>query len=172
MARSLIRRGWWVAFGDARSADALLNFLRSEPTALVPARPSMFPIGARHTFRRRTIAIRVTFDRQLLGSPYEQGTDLLLPTQGARPNIGNGNQVILELKFTDRFPEWMHELTRLFGLQRTSVPKYILCFDALGFTLGMISHHRNGNHEINSGPCVSTQDRGPARDGYTTLASP
>ncbi len=73
--------------------------------------------------------VRVTFDRQLLGSPYEQGADLALPTQGSWPDVGG---VILELKFTDRFPSWMHELAQAFNLQRISVPKYIHCINALG----------------------------------------
>jgi hypothetical protein len=77
-------------------------------------------------------SVRVTFDRQLLGSPYEQGTALSLPTGGARPEVGNGDKVILEMKFTDRFPEWMRELVHTFNLRRTSVPKYVHCVDAVG----------------------------------------
>jgi hypothetical protein len=42
----------------------------------------------------------------------------------ARPDIGG---VVLELKFTDRFPYWMQTLAETFNLQRTSVPKYVEC---------------------------------------------
>jgi hypothetical protein len=37
--------------------------------------------------------------------------------------------VILELKFTDNFPSWIHELVRLFGLKQRPVPKYVLSVD-------------------------------------------
>jgi len=122
----------WLAGhkSDARSAEALANFcsLRDH----IGAGPSIYVSYRREAYvSPENTSIRVTFDRQLLGSPYEQGAELLLPKHGARPKIGNGAKVILELKFTDRFPEWMHELAQLLGLQRTSVPKYILCIDAL-----------------------------------------
>lgn len=79
-------------------------------------------------------AVRVTFDRQLFGTPYERGTPLHYPATGAYPSVGG---VILELKFTDRFPAWMHDLVQIFNLQRTSVPKYIHCINTLGIKPGM-----------------------------------
>jgi hypothetical protein len=39
--------------------------------------------------------------------------------------------VILELKFTDRFPQWMHELVQQFNLRRRSAAKYVFCVDAV-----------------------------------------
>ena len=69
-------------------------------------------------------SVRVTFDRHLQGGNWNG--DLEHP-QGERwlsPKIGG---VILELKFTQRFPTWMHELSRRFQLQKTSVPKYVEC---------------------------------------------
>ncbi len=80
--------------------------------------------------------IRVTFDRLLYGSPYEQGDALTLPTEGAYPATGNNDKVILELKFTDRFAGWMRELVQEFNLQRISVPKYIHCINELGMKPG------------------------------------
>jgi len=35
-----------------------------------------------------------------------------------------GKQLILELKFTDRFPDWFAHLVRHFNLTQTGVPKY------------------------------------------------
>ena len=40
--------------------------------------------------------------------------------------------VILELKFTDRFARWMHDMVRTFNLERCSVPKYVRGIDAVG----------------------------------------
>ncbi|HYW78438.1 MAG TPA: polyphosphate polymerase domain-containing protein [Thermoguttaceae bacterium] len=80
--------------------------------------------------------IRVTFDRLLYGSPYQQGDPLRLPSDGTYPATGNGERVILELKFTDRFAGWMRELVQEFNLQRTSVPKYVHCIDEMGLQSG------------------------------------
>ncbi|HUT10021.1 MAG TPA: polyphosphate polymerase domain-containing protein [Thermoguttaceae bacterium] len=77
--------------------------------------------------------IRVTFDFQLMGTPYVQGSPLTLPVAGDRPDPGG---TILEIKFTDRFPGWMREMAQAFDLQRTSVPKYVLCIDKMGIKPG------------------------------------
>ena len=73
--------------------------------------------------------VRVTFDRRLFGCPFGgNGRDLSLPDCEVYPEVGG---VILELKFTNRFPEWMAEMSQTFGLERTSVPKYIHCVRGL-----------------------------------------
>ena len=70
-------------------------------------------------------SVRITFDSQLeqavtvsdqlrLAGPFHD-----IPTRG----------VILEIKFTDRFPSWIHSLIDRFELQRVSVPKYLLCME-------------------------------------------
>ena len=74
--------------------------------------------------------IRLTFDRNIEGGPYDPrdpGSDLLVVRrceQWVRPPIGG---VVLELKFTDRFPNWMRELVHLFDLERCSMAKYVKC---------------------------------------------
>jgi hypothetical protein len=72
--------------------------------------------------------LRVTFDRELRGGVFH-GEDLRLPLELAQPRLAG---VVLELKFTDRFPRWMHELVQIFSLERCSVPKYVHCVEALG----------------------------------------
>ena len=127
----------WLAGknGNEKAGKALQNFCHLTD--------SIGAIGVIYVSYRREAyvtpennSIRVTFDRQLLGGPYEQGSPLSLPHQGARPEIGNGDRVILELKFTDRFPGWMHELIQAFDLQRTSVPKYVYCIQSMGIRPG------------------------------------
>ena len=39
--------------------------------------------------------------------------------------------VILEIKFTDRFPDWIQGIVNRMGLQQVSIPKYVLCLDRL-----------------------------------------
>jgi hypothetical protein len=81
--------------------------------------------------------LRVTFDRQIAGTPYDDKTmldeelgRLIAPRQGIPAPTGNPpycfpkNVVVLELKFTDRCPTWMAELARIFNLDRRSVCKY------------------------------------------------
>ena len=36
---------------------------------------------------------------------------------------------IIEIKFTERFPGWVHDLVRVFGLKQQPVPKYVLSVD-------------------------------------------
>jgi hypothetical protein len=44
------------------------------------------------------------------------------------PRVSWGKAVILELKFTNRFPEWFAELVRVFNLQPSGAAKW---FDGL-----------------------------------------
>ena len=72
-----------------------------------------------------------------MGTPHKQGDGLILPSLGTHPEVGNGDIVVLELKFTDRFAAWMRTLVEEFNLQRTSVPKYVHCINAMGIKPGL-----------------------------------
>lgn len=96
---------------------------------------------------------RVTFDRQLEGGVYVPGEKLKIPTESRQPKLPG---VVLELKFTDRKPNWMVELSDVFGLQRTSVPKYVMCVEALDINKKglpelseMLFMSRSGDKDIN-----------------------
>jgi SPX domain protein involved in polyphosphate accumulation len=69
--------------------------------------------------------LRVTFDRESNAALFD-GT--LYPKRFKETKFPG---VILELKFTDRFPTWMRELTRSFDLYRTNMAKYVHCTDLL-----------------------------------------
>jgi hypothetical protein len=71
--------------------------------------------------------VRVTFDREIWGAPYRPGERLKYPASGAAAPIQG---VVLELKFNERYPAWMHQLVTQFGLERCSVPKYVECVRA------------------------------------------
>ena len=67
--------------------------------------------------------VRLTFDTEVAYSP----------SPGAALEYGSGiwadtpvGDVILEVKFTDHFPNWIHSLIEAFELDRRSVPKYCL----------------------------------------------
>jgi hypothetical protein len=96
----------------------------------INARPQTFVWYWREAFA--SVAdnhLRVTFDRNVCGFRYRPGDGLLVPEQEGKPTI---EQVVLELKFTNRFPTWMRDLVQIFELQRCSVPKYVECVNAVG----------------------------------------
>jgi hypothetical protein len=64
---------------------------------------------------------RVTFDRDVLTEPRETPT---FGTTMVDPSRPFGNRVILELKFTDRFPNWLRLLVERFGLMQCGAAKY------------------------------------------------
>lgn len=66
---------------------------------------------------------RVTFDTEL-SHVVTREADLSHNGGGWRPTPLD--KVILELKFTERYPSWASDLVRVFELQRLSVPKYVM----------------------------------------------
>jgi hypothetical protein len=65
--------------------------------------------------------IRVTFDRQV--QSCEERTLRFDPAL-VNPVSVFGDEVVLELKFTGRFPNWMNDLVQVFGLKQMSAAKY------------------------------------------------
>ena len=65
--------------------------------------------------------VRVTFDRAVRCEPVDGPR---LETAFRRPAAVCPGQVILELKFTDRFPVWLAEVVALHSLQPVSAAKY------------------------------------------------
>ena len=144
--RRLLASGWLDQSclmgdnGSPKSGVALLNFCNLVRS--INARGCIYVSYVREAYvSPNSDQIRVTFDRQLIGSPYEPGSGLSTPTQGISPPVGG---TILELKFTDRFPGWMREMAQAFNLQRTSAAKYVMCVEAMGIRPGRM-------HAVNSG---------------------
>ena len=74
-------------------------------------------------------SIRVTLDRQVRVEPYF-GDQAVIPM--VRPNAGYSEFVILELKFTGRFPNWFNMLVSRFHLMRAAAMKYSGGVDVVG----------------------------------------
>ena len=70
-------------------------------------------------------SVRITFDSQLEQSVSIDDELSLSGDFSAVPARG----VILEVKFTDRFPGWVRSMVDRFQLQRVSVPKYLMCVE-------------------------------------------
>jgi len=66
-------------------------------------------------------SVRVTLDRAMTCEPRFSSA---VSTQLENPVYTYGKSVILELKFTDRFPDWFRDLVRVFDLMQYSAAKY------------------------------------------------
>lgn len=67
--------------------------------------------------------VRVTFDRGLAYKSIAEPV-VLFGGGGWRHNPINLNTVILEIKFTGRYPAWLGRMAEYFGLRQQSVSKY------------------------------------------------
>jgi hypothetical protein len=65
--------------------------------------------------------VRITFDRNVFTEPRKEPVFTTAMVEPSRPF---GNRVILELKFTDRFPEWLRVLVERFNLMQCGAAKY------------------------------------------------
>ncbi|MFV2069664.1 MAG: VTC domain-containing protein [Pirellulales bacterium] len=71
---------------------------------------------------------RVTFDRNIRAGEFQR---LLTVADRDQWPLVPFRGVVFELKFTDRFPDWMGILVETFDLQRISVPKYVECMNVV-----------------------------------------
>jgi hypothetical protein len=74
--------------------------------------------------------VRVTIDRQVYG---EANLNYSIKTEMEHPALCFPNLVILELKFTNRFPDWFRELVRVFGVMQCGAAKYCESVQGIGF---------------------------------------
>ncbi len=65
--------------------------------------------------------IRITFDRNILVEPCFQPHPVLRMRQPIR--LAN-NEIVLEVKFTERFPDWFNAMVQRFDLVRSAFSKY------------------------------------------------
>jgi len=105
---------------DPRQLFALQSFCRLMHD--IHARPKAHIAYLREAWiSARDNSVRVTLDREVKCEPER------LPHLSAcmdNPVAVFGKEVILELKFTDRFPNWFRELVRVFGLMQCGAAKY------------------------------------------------
>lgn len=102
--------------------EALREFIRLQQ--LLRAKPQL------HVYYRREAyvndfnnEVRVTMDRDVRAMPRPDGQ---LLTSSAEPyNCTKDGLVILELKFTSRFPGWYRDLVETFHLTQTGAAKYV-----------------------------------------------
>lgn len=99
---------------------AIHNFIRL--MELIQAKPKVHVAYLREAYVPRDgNAARLTFDRNVRS---EAVAWLHLSTAMRHPVTIWGKAVVLELKFTDRFPNWFGELVRIFGVFQRGAAKY------------------------------------------------
>ncbi|MDR9415710.1 MAG: polyphosphate polymerase domain-containing protein [Gracilimonas sp.] len=88
----------------------------------INARPKVHVAYMREAYELNSSnAVRVTFDRHVT---TEYVNDFRLSTKQNNP-VTVFPSVILEIKFTNRYPHWLNEMTQLFQLHRESAAKYV-----------------------------------------------
>ncbi|HTH46778.1 MAG TPA: polyphosphate polymerase domain-containing protein [Candidatus Limnocylindria bacterium] len=106
--------------GDARQLVALQRFVElASSHCAVPVAHVRYEREA--WISPTDNSVRVTLDRQVMISPE------FVPRFTAQMNDATsvfGPLVILELKFTGRFPDWFKELVRIFNLKQEAASKY------------------------------------------------
>lgn len=73
--------------------------------------------------------VRVTMDRKVYG---DANLAYSIKTEMNRPCLSFNKEVILELKFTNRFPDWFRELVRVFNVMQCGAAKYVESVQGLG----------------------------------------
>jgi hypothetical protein len=134
----------WLFSGHHPEAGDLLSKAPKQMVALqrfcqlmqeIRATPKVHIFYMREAYVSDDDSHRVTMDRRVLAEPNPAG---VIKTHMEAPytTLGDG-VVILELKFTNRFPNWYRELIEMFNLMQCGAAKYAEGVQAIGHrTLG------------------------------------
>ncbi len=93
-------------------------------------------------------SVRVTFDRRVHAVRYGGRGSLEAKGEKIYPGIDG---VVLEIKFTNRFPVWMRDLARSFDLYRQNMAKYVACMIVLHLPQLELLGHRDVAEWRNAG---------------------
>lgn len=103
-------------FKDLFHICRIIHELNAQPKAHVSYKREAYELEGSN-------AVRITFDRNVT---TEEERELLLVQEQQNPvRVFDPNCVILELKFTNRYPYWMNDLIQHFQLRRESAAKYV-----------------------------------------------
>jgi hypothetical protein len=106
---------------------ALQNFCELNQT--IHAKPKVHIFYMREAYVSDDDQVRVTIDRKVFG---DANLGYSIKTEMHDPRLCFPNFVILELKFTNRFPDWFRELVRVFGVMQCGAAKYCEAVQAVG----------------------------------------
>lgn len=117
--------GDWIHDLECASLDDLEEFVTH--VELSGAKPVVRVRYLREAYESRGgDPLRVTIDTDLMHAvtfnhnlAHEGGRWVSTPVAGS----------IIEIKFTERFPTWVNDMVRTFGLKQQPVPKYVMSID-------------------------------------------
>ena len=95
----------------------------------VHAKPKVHIFYMREAYVSDNDEVRVTMDRSIVAEPnlnYGVKTEMKEPVRSFH------RDVILELKFTNRYPEWFRELVRVFNVMQCGAAKYVESVQGIG----------------------------------------
>lgn len=95
----------------------------------IHARPRIHISYLREAYVSDNNLVRVTLDREVMAEP---NLAFAVKTHMENPAPSFVGRVILELKFTNRYPNWFGELVRVFGVMQRGAAKYCESVQAVG----------------------------------------
>jgi len=139
--RGGVRQGCinWLLTGHLPEVDHLVS--KNNPNHLVAlqrfselamrlqAKPKIHIAYEREAYVSEDDTVRVTLDR---GVKAEPNLDTTIKTEMEKPFRSFTSHVILELKFTNRFPTWFGDLVRTFNVMQCGAAKYVESISRVG----------------------------------------
>ena len=120
LAGHLPERGDLLYPGDIQQQAAAARFI--ELMSRLQAKPKMHIAYLREAWENpMDNSVRVTFDRVVDSAPNPQPT---LVATSPNPHRVFEKSVVLELKYTNRFPNWFRELVSTFDCMQTGAAKF------------------------------------------------
>src|SRR2546425_6792207 len=113
--------------GDPHQLVAVQRFSRLQGDLHAQPRAHIFYM--REAYVSDNDEVRVTMDREVLVQP---NLATFVKTEMENPARIFDRQVILELKFTNRYPDWFRELARVFQVIQCCVSKYAEAIGKIG----------------------------------------
>ncbi len=113
----------------------------------IRARPAVLVRYMRQAYEDTTDnKVRVTFDRELAYKITHE-SQVRLGGRGWQRNPFTEGGVVLEIKFTGRYPAWLSHMVKCFNLQQRSISKYASSITnscTLGFCAPQFAHNNHG----------------------------
>lgn len=129
------RKKYRILLGDfsfllKREEQMAKEFFVDARTRLM--KPEVIVEYDREPFVYKTGTVRITFDKDLRAISWKDNMfDPLAPSF----SVMNGQEMILEIKFTGLLPEKIRRLFRTYEIVQTSASKFCMCVDKIGETL-------------------------------------
>lgn len=128
------------------------------------AKPKVHIYYKREAYVSDDDEVRITMDRDVYA---EANLNYSIKTHLTKPVESYVRQVILELKFTNRFPNWFRELVRVFNVMQCGAAKYVSSVNELGHRKlqahGAVMEEPSLLRNVRPGddlPVAAQQDRG------------